>query len=188
MRIAALLLVGCLALAGCSADKPGSDPTPPKIASGTFPACPAATGEPVGDSLPDLRLGCLDGSGTSVRIAAPTGAPRVINLWASWCQPCATELPVFAGLAESTDAVEVLGVVTEDRLSTALRLADDAAVQFPNVFDAAGELRRALGRATLPVTVFVAGDGKLAHVYSGPPLTAETLRDLIDNHLGVSVA
>ncbi|MBB2162034.1 TlpA family protein disulfide reductase [Gluconacetobacter sacchari] len=47
--------------------------------------------------LPDL--GFVDGSGAARHLADWHGRIVVLNLWATWCQPCVAEMPALAALA-----------------------------------------------------------------------------------------
>ena len=112
----------------------------------------------------------------------------VVNVWASWCPPCAQELPAFERIsAASSDSLVVLGVVSEDSARTAIQAAEDISLTFPQEYDRSGAVRRGLGRSGLPVTIFVDAGGVIQHVYNGAPLVDEDLRMLVKRHLGVVV-
>jgi thiol-disulfide isomerase/thioredoxin len=104
--------------------------------------------------------------------------PRWINVWATWCPPCVDELPVVrkleAALAKQRSPVK-LSLLSVDTSAEAvsqfarahpevkgsLRLSDDKQLE-PWL------LSVGLDRgATLPVHVFVHGDGKIACVRTG---------------------
>ena len=57
--------------------------------------------------MPDLTL--ADQSGRKLAFASLAGKPVLINLWATWCPPCVTELPTLNQLAAS-GRVRVLAV------------------------------------------------------------------------------
>jgi thiol-disulfide isomerase/thioredoxin len=52
-----------------------------------------AVRQDTGERLPDLSFSSLDGK--SVLLSEFTGKPTVVNLWATWCPPCAREMPVL---------------------------------------------------------------------------------------------
>lgn len=183
-----------LALAACrEAAVPGAvDPSPadgpasgPPPGSAALDPCPSSRpASPArGDGLPDVRLPCL-GSGPEVRMAGLLGAPRLVNVWASWCPPCRTELPWLQAVA--ADGVEVLGVDAEDRPDPAIGLLDALAVTFPSVSDPSNEFARALGIPAKPTTLFVSADGEVVHVQVGPFSSEADLRRQLARYLGVS--
>jgi hypothetical protein len=47
----------------------------------------------VGQPFPDLKIKNLNSTPTSLRKQLKPGRKAVINLWASWCAPCKTEMP-----------------------------------------------------------------------------------------------
>ncbi|HEV2087204.1 MAG TPA: TlpA disulfide reductase family protein, partial [Cryptosporangiaceae bacterium] len=132
------------------------------------------------------ELPCMDGSGARLALGAPTGLPTVVNLWASWCGPCAKEMPAFVAFAaRATGKARVVGVNTGDDPENAVAAAKDVRVTFANVYDPEQRVRRALAVPGLPATVFVTADGRVVHVYNGPALDQPTLELLVEKHLGV---
>jgi thiol-disulfide isomerase/thioredoxin len=62
---------------------------------------------------------------------APGGAVRVVNFWATWCQPCVEELPEFIALdaAHRERGIQVIGIsmdlaLTGDRATIESRVSD----------------------------------------------------------------
>lgn len=176
-----------LALAACGtgtapgADAPGTGSSP---AAWAIP-CPAPSAPP---ARPDPKLAvdlpCL-GGGAPQPLAA-TGLPTVVNLWASWCEPCRDELPVINDFArEHAGQAAVLGVDTQDTETAARSIVEDYHLSYPSRSDPDGRLLALLGKRTLPATVFVAADGSVAYVYSGRALTADALAALAREHLGI---
>lgn len=186
-------MVAATLLSGCSGgdDQPKvavSDDTaipfsecPVKLDGQTAPPAPAKA-----ELVPDLTLPCFGGD-TKV-VLRDLAKPAVINLWASWCGPCREELPALDEVFQAAgDRLAFLGVVTEDTKPAAAALAEDLEIALPAAFDPGGELRKALGKTALPITLFVKASGELAHVYVGPALTVAKLQQMITKYLGVTV-
>jgi thiol-disulfide isomerase/thioredoxin len=200
-----VLLAGCSGAAAAPDGKAGrhSQPAGPPLLldrcpSGTEPAGAAGTGgsagaggsgrAATGSEVPALTLSCL-GDGAAVDLRMLRGEPAVLNLWASWCQPCQTELPAFQRLyATAGSTLRVLGVVTRDNADPAKRLAAALGLRFPSVLDSDSRLQKALGRPVVPMTVLLRPDGRIATVYSGRPLDWTALAALVRDQLGVAVS
>jgi thiol-disulfide isomerase/thioredoxin len=148
-------------------------------------AAPAT--QPLPDlTLPDLTLPCLR-PGADVRLAEITG-PALVNVWASWCAPCRTELPALQRYAErAAGRVRVIGVDSGDVRDHGRSLVDDLGVRFPMLFDDREALRGALAAAGLPVTVFVTAERRIAYVYNLRALDDATVEQLAERYLGVAL-
>jgi cytochrome c biogenesis protein CcmG, thiol:disulfide interchange protein DsbE len=108
----------------------------------------------------------------------------VLNFWASWCPPCAAEMPEFAEVhGEYGDRVAFIGAnMQEASLPAALDLIEVTGVEYPNVHDRDGSLFRMFNSIAMPTTVFIAADGTVARVHGGV-LFANDLRTLIEQEL-----
>jgi peroxiredoxin len=177
--IAAVLLV---ALAGCNKDK-DADATA---------SCPEPNGIiSAGEFLPNkCSLERFDGG--LLKIDSLRGKPAVFNFWATWCTFCIEEMPaiqrVYAGLNGRVAIIgaDLLGIQGETE-AAAKEFAGRTKVKYPLAFDDQGVFFGYFGaphRPTLPVTIFVRADGRVAYRQYGP-LTEKKLRDLIRDKLGV---
>lgn len=112
------------------------------------------------------------------------GRPVVVNLWASWCAPCRTEMPLLQSAADTyRDEVVVLGVATKDDPAEARAFLDELGLEYPNVFDTTGEIRVALGLTAYPTTYVFGADGTMrARVNGG--ISEQRLAGLIEDALG----
>jgi thiol-disulfide isomerase/thioredoxin len=164
------------------------------IAAAGLPECPQVGADDAGaagvaDRLPAITLDCL-GAGPPVTLSGlpdVAGRPVVINVWASWCTPCAAEMPRIVRAADAyTGRVDVLGIdILDDRVA-ALRWGRKIGVNFPSLYDHDGVVRTKLPIPGPPVTFFVSGDGRLAHTEYGEIDSDAELTGLISQHLGVS--
>jgi len=141
-----------------------------------------ATGEPIelpaGGDLSAVTLEQFEGM-----LVGQRGRLVVVNIWASWCAPCRTEMPLLDDAARSygSDAV-VLGVASKDDPAEAQRFLDELGITYPNVFDVSGEIRVALGLTAYPTTYVFGVDGRLrARVDGG--ISEQRLAALIEDGL-----
>lgn len=93
-----------------------------------------AAGQPIGAPGPDefssISLETFEGKLVGMR-----GRPVVVNIWASWCAPCRTEMPLLqkAADAHATDVV-ILGVASERTCpAEARRFRQEFGLTYPNV-------------------------------------------------------
>ncbi len=136
-----------------------------------------------GQTATTLQLARLDGPGTS-RLADWHGTPLVVNLFASWCPACLSEMPAFERASHDyAGRVAIVGVDSQDTPDDGLRLARQLGITYPLLVDTShADLYALLQGQGMPVTAFIRGDGSVKKVYSGE-LDEALLRQLIDQLL-----
>ena len=199
MRAAAALLASLLVLTGCTSGSPLPGPGPARIdvdtpelrqmkAEAGVEACRPGDGEPVEGGLPELTLPCF-GGGDDVDLSALRG-PMVVNLWASSCGPCRTEMPLLQQFYEEHgERVSVLGIDYQDTQPVAaMDLVQDTGVTYPlladpqSALDGATPIPRLSG---LPFLAFVDAGGRVVHREFVIIESEQQLLDLVDQHLGL---
>ena len=149
----------------------------------------ATPGEvPVGGALPDLALHGL--SAPNARLGAYRGKPLIINVWASWCGPCADEMGAFVQLAKRYHGKQfnLIGVSTDDYADRALGFVKRQGIPFPTYIDAHLELENLLGASQLPLTLFIDAQGRvLDKVYGYHPWDSPQSLDFIAKTLKVKL-
>jgi len=147
-------------------------------AAANLPPCPGPAGPdtPRGP-LSGVTVPCLGGPGAADLGATTAGRTVLINLWASWCAPCRTELPALAEYATRPDAAAVLTVNVRDDPVAALRLLAELNVRLPAVADPDGDVRAALrAPPALPASYVLRPDGTATRVEPPTPFrTAEEI-------------
>lgn len=137
--------------------------------------------------LPALTLQCL-GDGPEVNLADLGGVPYVVNVWAGWCEPCRDEMPHLQEVYERAGGtVGVIGVDFQDTAVAGLSAAAEFGITFPSVQDLEGDTRTPLRFQGPPFTAFVSADGEVVATHVGQLTSADQLRDLIAEHLGVAL-
>jgi thiol-disulfide isomerase/thioredoxin len=189
MRRWALGLTALALLSACSGDGTAAEASPQEIGDYTvLDPCPEQPEQSAAGAelLPPMAFDCL-GGGTLDLGRAP-GVPTLVNLWASWCGPCRTELPLLQEFASAAgDRVRVVGVISKDGLPQSSSFAEETGSTFPGAFDGDGELMAELGLNGLPYTYFLDADGALVHTERGEVSSVEELRALATQHLGVQL-
>ena len=161
----------------------GADRLADLRAAAALAPCPAG----LGSAFPDLVLPCLGGGPSVALQAAPPGRPTLVNVWGSWCGPCAEEMPDLVAFAERAgDRVGLVGVLTTDTQERGLAFSRDFGVRWPSVVDDDGAVLRAFLPGP-PVTLFVDADGVVVHRKSGKFSNLAELEALVAVHLGVAL-
>jgi thiol-disulfide isomerase/thioredoxin len=117
---------------------------------------------PRGQSTPTLELATWDGP--VWRLADARGQVVVINFWASWCEPCRTELPSLELLAQRhlDDRVQVITVNHRETDAAVRRYLETEPLSLPLLRDRDGAASRAWGARVFPTTVVVDRKGRAA--------------------------
>ncbi len=110
-------------------------------------------------------------------LASYKGKVLVLNLWASWCQPCREEMPVLVKYANDTKGtdIQVLGIsfdFKEEIDSSLVPYLKEAGVEFP-IAVYTGENDPFIKRmghgwdGGIPVTYFVDKSGNIRELHQG---------------------
>ena len=124
-------------------------------------AGPAAAGIPLMSPLPEA--GWPDLSGRTVKLSALKGKPVLINLWASWCQPCVKELPVIQGLHTryGPAGLQVIGINIDLDLGTAETFTARHGLSYTVLHDAQGDSAKPFRVDQIPATFLYDAQGRL---------------------------
>lgn len=118
---------------------------------------------PARKPAPPLALDDLEGRRWS--LAPLRGKVVVLNFWASWCEPCVTEIPTLSWLAETHAArgdLVVLGVNYQEHEVKVRRFLQGVPVPYPVLLDRNGEAAKTWTSRIFPTTVLIGRDGRPA--------------------------
>jgi thiol-disulfide isomerase/thioredoxin len=179
--LAAIIVVGLLQTR--SSDR--ATGAAPKALSLAEVSKPIAGAPPVLAALHG-RVNELAGGGAKAfdaQLRALRGHPVVVNLWASWCDPCRYELPFLQRAAiDRGDQVAFLGVNVTDERGRAKQFASQYPMPYPSFEDLRGNLAGRYRARGLPATAFYDASGKLVIVHQGVFPTRQKLIDALDRY------
>lgn len=131
-------------------------------------AAAQATGLALGSPLPALTVRTLDGA--SVTTTSLRGDVVLLNVWASWCEPCREELPSLEALHRRLGkrGLRVVGVsVDRERTAEELKELTRGSLTFPIWHDPEDQASRAFGVELLPATFLFDREGSLVWQRTG---------------------
>lgn len=121
----------------------------------------------MGKPLPEFALpqGASDRP-TLTSAQFKNGEPRLLNIFASWCLPCAAEAPQLMELAQA--GVPIDGIAIRD----AREDVDGFLARWGNPYshiglDARSEVQIALGSSGVPETFILDGEGRILYQHIG---------------------
>lgn len=134
------------------------------------------------DPLPRLQGEGV--AGAAVDTDAMEWSALVVNVWATWCEPCRREQPALRQVRSDFEArdVEFLGVDYRDDRAAAMRWIEDFDVSYPSLHDPDGRTAALLGFPFLPDTYVVDASGTMRYAIYGET-NAEELSGLIEEVL-----
>ncbi len=125
--------------------------------------------EMVGKSVPSLALTDLhDGTSADLKsLAAASGKPVLVNVFASWCAPCISENPELMAL--KAKGVTIIGVAWKDTAQDTLGFLAQHDDPYQKVLsDPDGKMALDLGISGVPETYIVRPDGTITDKIGGP--------------------
>ena len=94
------------------------------------------------------------------------GTPRLLNIFASWCIPCAVEAPQLEALR--AQGVEIHGVAIRDRSEDVAAFLDRHGNPFVRIGkDDVSAVQLGIGSSGVPETFVIDGDGVIRHQHIG---------------------
>jgi cytochrome c biogenesis protein CcmG/thiol:disulfide interchange protein DsbE len=151
------LLLSIFLLSGCGA----VDPDPASVV--------------VGSQAPSFSLTSLEG--TTIKSATLKGSVVVLNFWATWCQPCMTEIPELKQLAASSKA-KVIGIaLDQDGIRTIKPFVVSNNINY-TVLVGNEEVFQRFNGIGIPYTLVLDPSQRIVKMYRGPTTREALEQDL----------
>ena len=139
------------------------------------------------EQLPNINLKTLDNETVSLRTISDKEDLMVISLWATWCVPCKNELDAINDVYEDWQdetgvALYAISIDDSRTLKRVKPLVNGKDWDFEILLDTNNDLKRALGAATVPLTLVVK-NGKIVFRHSGyAPGYEDELFEILQEH------
>lgn len=110
--------------------------------------------------LPVLQLPQQEGGHWS--LAALHGKPVLLNFWASWCEPCRTEMPALELLAtrHESQGLQVVAINFRETDAAVRRFVETTGLSLPVLRDPDGAAAHAFGARVFPFSVGIHRQGR----------------------------
>ena len=154
----------------------------------------------VGTEAPDFRARPLlpgaEGGDRVKTVADYRGKVVLLNIWATWCVPCRTEMPSIQALHESFGdrgdgtGLHVVAIsVDQPGSEEAIRdFAREYGLTFELLHDDTGDIQQAYQTTGIPETYIIGPDGVIRRKHIGPAdWNSEANRALVAQLIGVPV-
>jgi cytochrome c biogenesis protein CcmG/thiol:disulfide interchange protein DsbE len=138
-----------------------------------------------GFRAPDFTLETMDGS--TITLSALRGQAVLVNLWASWCGPCQSEMPAMQRIYEEyrDDGFTILAINTtyQDNPADIAAFVQNHDITFPILLDRDRTVSELYQLFALPSSFFVDRNGVIQEAIFGGPMAEALLRTRVENLL-----
>ena len=130
----------------------------------------------VGQPAPNVRVVAL-GTGPAVTDAdLRKPGMKLLNFWASWCEPCRAEHPLLEKL--QAEGVVIYGINYKDKPADALKFLADMGSPYAMLGADAGPMALDWGVYGVPETYVIDGKGQVILRLAGP-ITSDNLESMV---------
>jgi len=178
--VPALLAALALSVSGCGSSGTGD--------KGYITGEGVVTLLPVAQRKAPGKVGGETLSGEQLSLASYAGKVVVVNVWGSWCPPCRAEATDLAAASRelAPKGVVFVGINTRDASRDNGRAFERTYdVPYPSIYDPSGSnllaFRRTLTPNSIPGTVVIDRQGRVAASILGRIPTKTTLVDLVED-------
>lgn len=113
--------------------------------------------------------------GETLNLLELRGSPVILNFWATWCGPCAAEMPELQAFYESRqeDGVRILGVNLGERPEDVTTWIQRYGLTFDLLLDSQGDIATLYRLRGQPSTYIVSPEGVITSIFYGPTVFSQ---------------
>lgn len=111
----------------------------------------------------------IDLQNRAVSLATLRGRVVMVDFWATWCAPCAAEMPVLQSLYDANRAggLTIVGVSVDRERPAIAEFVQRNHISFPIVHDASHQIAQAFGPRRMPTSYLIDRRGRVRFVHTG---------------------
>ncbi len=129
---------------------------------------PATPGMAETRPFPAITVTSMDGK-KQWEPAITNGKVTLVNFFASWCTPCAAEMPELSDLKKKFPDLQMIGIAWNDAPETLQKWLKKHGNSFDSVwFDSKGDATMDLGIKGIPETFLIDAKGMIRYHVTGP--------------------
>lgn len=188
-RLLAIILLTALSLSGCGSNKPNEELD--KITNEISPSASGDTSTEEEKYFVTFEATATDGTAWNSDKFANSKL-TMINVWATYCNPCLSEMPALGELAAEYDPAQfqIVGVVSDvmaedavKNIEYAKQLISETKANYPHLLLNESLYMSFMGAVSaVPTTFFVRQDGSMVGYLTGA-MSKENWKTLIDDLL-----
>jgi peroxiredoxin len=132
------------------------------------PLLASQTSPQLGQAAPDFTL--TDSAGSTVKLSAYKGKVVLLDFWATWCGGCKVEIPWYVEFQNKyrNDGLAAIGVsMDDDGWKSVKPFLEEHKLNYPVVIGNQDLASRYGGLPSLPMTLLIDRDGKIAESHAG---------------------
>jgi cytochrome c biogenesis protein CcmG, thiol:disulfide interchange protein DsbE len=115
---------------------------------------------------PDFELQTLDGQ--SMQLSALDGKIRLLNFWATWCEPCRQEMPLLQEYqVRYSDQVAILAINNAESDEKVAAFVDKFNLHLPVLLDPGTKTAELYQVSGFPTTIFIDPQGIIRYRHIG---------------------
>ena len=138
----------------------------------------------IGKPLPDFAVKTMNGAASSVRKQFKPGRSTLINIWATWCVPCAKEMPELEKMRGKLTAnkIDLIGLnVDAEKDANVKGYIAKSRVTYPIVIGGVAAIEKiyATDELSVPLTILVDDKGIVTDLIPGWSLETQRKFDLL---------
>lgn len=146
---------------------------------------PGIAAPQAGFLAPEFTLTTLEGE--TISLSDLRGQAVLVNIWASWCIPCRSEMPamqtMYEDYADQGFTILAVNATSQDSRQDAADFVAENGLTFPILLDIDGIVGEQYRVSALPSSFFILPDGTIQEVVIGGPMAEALLRTRIETLL-----